>query len=94
MSFMYSDIDAMLERVNKLFPEKDRGYGDDMRNLLRIADNCNVQITMSQVYAVSILSILDELVGRMEKDDAEQRAEDAHWSEQERAAAAAAAAAE
>ena len=75
---VYDRIDAMHERLDVLFPEKDRGYGDDMRRMLVLAeDRC------ARHDALSILSVLNELVGRMEADAREEAALDEYVTRME-----------
>ena len=70
---------AMYDRIDALFPTDDRGYGDDMRRILRLAGKPGVP----PVYMRSVLSVLGELLGRMETDAIAQAEEDAYWSKME-----------
>jgi hypothetical protein len=72
-------IDATYARIDALFPENDRGYGDDMRRILDLANRPH----FSPVYMDSALSVLGELLGRMETDAIAQAEEDAYWSKME-----------
>ena len=70
---------AMYNRIDALFPTDDRGYGDDMRRILQLAGKPGVP----PVYMRSVLSVLGELLGRMETDAIAQAEEDAYWSKME-----------
>lgn len=74
----YEKCDALLARIDALFPAQDGGYGDDMRRMMRLASFHAGGI--GHDYARSILSIVAELVCRMEIDQREAEAEDAYWS--------------
>ena len=78
---LYDRIDAMRVRVDALFPNKGRGYGEDMRNLLRLAEEHSRGWTLS--YCESILSIVDELLIRMEIDERERIAFDEYVTRME-----------
>lgn len=74
----YDRADTLRERIDVLFPTDDRGYGDDMRRSLRLADNYAEGVT--GVFCDSVHRIIGELLDRMEADDREEKAEDAYWS--------------
>ena len=65
---------ATFDRIDALFPDPDRGYGDDMRRVLSLVTRHGLH----SCYADSVVRVFSELLDRMENDAKEQAELDAY----------------
>lgn len=71
---MTDEYFAIHDRIDALFPNPDRGYGDDMRRVMMLVGKRGVP----SVYVDSVVSVFSELLDRMENDAREFAEMDAY----------------